>query len=691
MPTGKRSMLAWLGLIWLGLWATCCTAAPALAQASSSQAAARPGVTEYPREYFAANSPSNARDMIERLPGFSIVEADADIRGYAAAQGNVLIDGARPSSKREDIGQLLKRIRTASVERIELIRSGAAGIDMGGYAVLANVVRRREATTESALEAGMVASTDGWLAAQGQWEYGRRWEEQALDLALKLEPELDDDSGRGTISVFAPDGSLLERSRLDTRTIKRNGEASAGWRRPFAGGRMTVTAALRGERTRTDTDMDAITAGADSESLAEDEDSSEAEIGARYVRQLGTHSTLEAMASQRLGWLQNRERSLGDGEDETFDETTDTGEGIARIDLTHERSPRLSFATSLEGAYNFLESEAALVQDGEQVELPGSEVRIEEKRMEAAFGATWKPAHDWVLEAGMRIEQSSISQTGDSPLRRRFTYPKPRLALRWDADEKDQLRLSLSREVGQLDFADFVASASLDSGQVSAGNAELEPDKTWRLVAAWERRLWTDATLTLSWTHDRIDDVVDRVLVVAPDDVFDAPGNIGSGRRDTLAMELSAPLDRFGITGAQLRSSMLWRKSRVTDPVTGMSRPISEENPVEASIEFGQDLPALRMNWGIEFEHIAERETKYRYDEIKNESEGAGWTLFAERRIGERWRVRAEATDLFGRDFAESRYKYDGPRSTYPLAEIERRKRVTPGYFSLVFRRSMGD
>jgi hypothetical protein len=154
---------------------------------------------------------------------------------------------------------------------------------------------------------------------------------------------------------------------------------------------------------------------------------------------------------------------------------------------------------------------------------------------------------------------------------------------------------------------------------------------------------------------------------------------------------VSAPLDRFGFTGAQLRSSMLWRRSRVTDPVTGESRPISEENPVEATIELNQDLPALRMNWGIEFEHIAERETKYRFDEVAHESEDAGWTLFVERRIGERWRVRAEATDLFGRDFAENRDKYDGPRSTYPIGEIERRRRVTPGYFSLVFRRSMGD
>src|SRR3546814_1241572 len=60
---------------------------------------------------------------------------------------------------------------------------------------------------------------------------------------------------------------------------------------------------------------------------------------------------------------------------------------------------------------------------------------------------------------------------------------------------------------------DFVASASLDGGEVSAGNAELEPDKTWRATLSWEHRFGEDAALTLGWTHDRIDDVVDRVLV----------------------------------------------------------------------------------------------------------------------------------------------------------------------------------
>ena len=658
--------------------------------ARAHPAPARGGdVSVYRPADFADASPANAWDMLSRLPGFVAVDADEDVRGYAGARGNVLIDGARPTSKHEDAKDLLRRIPAGAVERIELIRGGVPGIDMAGYALLANVVRRHEATSQSAIEAGLLAA-DGWRAPQGKWDYGRRRDGHALDLALKLDPELDDDTGRGHIDTLAPDGTLQRRERLDTRTLKDKGEASANWRQPLAGGQLSLTAAARGERARTDTRIDALAPGEDNERVHENEDTDEAEAGARYVRQFGERTRLELMATHHQAWLDERERSREDGDDETFEENTRTGESIGRIDLTHAWSGALTLNGSLEGARNTLRSTTRLQQDGFDVALPGSDVRIQERRSEAALGATWKPAPGWMLDAGLRLEQSTIAQTGDSPRQRRFTYPKPRLAVQWDAGADDQWRLALSREVGQLDFEDFVASASLETGRVSAGNAELRPDRTWRSVLTWEHQLGHEAAFTLSWTHERISDVVDRVLVETDDDAFDAPGNIGDGRRDTLALDLSLPLDGIGFRGGRLTSSMQWRRSRVTDPTTGRPRPISEEKPVEGSIELSQDLPTLRTHWGIELEHMAERKTEYRYDEIKRESERMGWTLFVEQELGTHWRVRAEATDLFGRGFDETREKYDGPRSIEPLGEVERRRRRSPGFVSLTFRRSTG-
>ena len=678
----------------------------ALALVSAAQAQdARTGIERYEAASFAANAPANAADMLARVPGFSIVDADADVRGYSGAQGNVLIDGERPSSKRENIGDLLKRIPARTVDRIELIRGGAPGIDMAGYAVIANVIRRSAATVEAgsgsgsrsgsaatvegAYQAGVVVSTDGWAAPSGQFEYTRRSGDRTLDLALSSEPELDDDSGEGLIRKMSPDGVTTEEKDLDTRTTVRQSEASAGYRAPLAGGRLTTTAAVRGEQTRTESDFTPRD-GSDPERVDEDEDFTEAELTARYARPLGPKTSLEVVASQQLGWLEGSERSVEGDSTESFSEKTDTGESIGRVDLAYEHSSKLAFSAGLEGAFNFLESQARLEEDGVAVPLPGSDVRIEERRVEGSLDAAWKPHDHWVIEAGLRIEDSTITQTGDAPLERSFLYAKPRLAATWDANADTQLRLSVSREVGQLDFGDFVASASLDTGQVTAGAADLVPDQTWRLTASWERRFWESGALTLTYTHDEISDVIDRVLVVTPDDVFDAPGNIGDGSRDSLSLDAAAPLDRIGFAGGRVRSVLLWRTSEVTDPVTGETRGISKEKPFEGSIEISQDLPAHRLHWGVTVEHIGEKKTEYRFDEIKREREAVGWTAYVERRIGERWRLRAEATDLFGRDFDEQRETWDGPRSTGALDEIETRQRRTPGFVSLTLRRSMG-
>lgn len=673
--------------------ATSTIACTILALGWLSLANAQPPATDdrqvFEAAHFVASAPRTAYDMLLQVPAFTIIESDADVRGYTAALGNVLVDGAHPASKREDIASVLKRIPARSVERIELIRTASQGIEMAGHALVANVVRMREATLETAIDSGVVASMDGWIGLQAAFEYGRRSDERGFDLALKSEPELDDDSGLGTIRTRGADGSLIDSARLDTRTVNRADEASASWRQPLVGGRLTLTAAMRGERVDVDSTITPDD-DAQAEDIREHERLLEAEAGVRYVRSFAARTTLEVVASQRLGWLDANERAREGDDSEAFDERTETGERLGRIDLTHEWSDRLTLSSGLEGAFNSLDSRARLFENDQAVLLPGSDVRIEESRSEGSIGATWKPGGDWIVESALRIEQSTIEQSGDSPLQRRFRYNKPRVVLRWNGEGANQWRLGLARDVGQLDFADFVASASLDTGVISAGNAELEPDKTWRLEAAWQRQLWTDAAFTLTLAHDRISDVVDRVLVVTPDDVFDAPGNIGDGRRNSVAFDFSAPLDRFGIPGARLRSTVLWQHSRVTDPVTGERRGISEEKPVEASIEFRQALPSLRMDWGIVIDEIAARETQYRFDEITRESERASWTLFAERKLAEQWRLHAQVTDLFGRGFREQQDSYDGTRANGAIEEIERRDRRTPGVVSISVRRSFG-
>ncbi len=118
-------------IIWVFLIAT-----PALAQSEQ-------GISVYPPSFFADSRPATAYDMVSRLPGFSL-DTGSSGRGFAGTAGNVLVDGARPTAKNDDLSTILGRIPAANVERIEVIRGGAPGIDMQGQAVVANIVRSKE-------------------------------------------------------------------------------------------------------------------------------------------------------------------------------------------------------------------------------------------------------------------------------------------------------------------------------------------------------------------------------------------------------------------------------------------------------------------------------------------------------------------------------------------------------------------
>ena len=96
----------------------------------------------YPARYFERFHPNSALDMVRRLPGFTFQPGDPILRGMAESAGNVVIDGKRIADKTFKLEDVLDRIPASQVDRIELIRGGAPGIDMLGQPVVANIRRR---------------------------------------------------------------------------------------------------------------------------------------------------------------------------------------------------------------------------------------------------------------------------------------------------------------------------------------------------------------------------------------------------------------------------------------------------------------------------------------------------------------------------------------------------------------------
>ena len=97
--------------------------APALAQTlpGETPTLAQPTrTTTYDAAFFAQFAPATALDIVSRVPGFSIEQSNGEVRGFAGAAGNVVFNGARPSSKSDSLQTILARIPASRVLRVEI-------------------------------------------------------------------------------------------------------------------------------------------------------------------------------------------------------------------------------------------------------------------------------------------------------------------------------------------------------------------------------------------------------------------------------------------------------------------------------------------------------------------------------------------------------------------------------------------
>lgn len=679
--------------------------ATATAAAPAEVAAAAEGVIAYPPEFFASAQPQSAMDMIERVPGFQFSGGDS-VRGFAGAAGNVLIDGQRPASKSDPLEALLRRIPATTVERIELIRGGATGIDMQGQTVLVNVVRKTEASQQAlwAIASGIYA--DGRTSPAMRLEGSRRWDGRFAEGSILYYNFVDDGAGEGPRRVFDPTGTLIERANADETAGGQGIDTKASFETPLLGGKFRINAAAKFEEYAWELD-DETTFPAPFQFHVEDDFdlNFQGEAGVQWSRPLGPRTTLELLALQT--W---RDSDFTSTYEDAFDELiftqgSVTGESIVRGKMRWAKSDTFQIEYGAEAAYNFLDRATGFVLNGAPVPLPAASVLVEESRAEAFATITWRPFSTLTVEAGSKIEYSMITQSGDTDLEESFVYPKPRLFVTWAPNETNQFRFRIEREVGQLNFGDFVSSAQLSTGVITGGNADLRPYQAWTYEAAYERRFWEKGALILTAQHSQIEDVVDRIPVIdlstcplvagIPDPTsplcvfFSGVGNIDQGESTQFSVNLTLPLDRLMVKGGLLNFNGTWRQSEVVDPTTGESRRISGQSPFNGEVTFSQDIPAWRVNWGADA-FLGFRERYYGIDQIEQIELQTWFRLWAEWKAQPKLSIRIELQNLAARDFIRDRDVYAGLRDNTPLVFREERNLNFDPFFYFRIRKTWG-
>ncbi|WP_426028057.1 TonB-dependent receptor plug domain-containing protein [Brevundimonas sp. TWP2-3-4b2] len=570
--------------------------APATPHAAPQVDANQQGVLVFTPDFFTDQRPNTAQDMVGRIPGFSVVDGDGS-RGFEGSVGNVLVNGSRPASKNDTGSAVLSRTLASQVERIELVRGGAPGIDMQGFAVVVNVITRTESSRQSVLTLNGNIFAGGQDIFGGSYQFTAKEGERTWGVTLSDGISMSDANGVGPVIRRDASGAIIRQEDFFNDQYGGGTSIRGNFATPLMGGKIDLTARY-GVNDYYSINLQ-TSPTTRRENLFE-QDGSGGEFGVVYTRPLSARVNLETRFIHQFNDFDNvstsRNRVSGvDSPEQRFISDGNASETIARGLLRFERSAALTFEGGGEVAYNMLETEQAFTVGGVAVPLPSASVTVEETRGEAFGKATWRIRPDLMLEGGLRLEASTITQSGDADQEKSFFFAKPRVLATWTPMANNQFRFRFERELGQLDFGDFAASSDLDEENVLGGNADLEPEQRWIAEATYERRFWTDGIVSLGLRHDRIVDAID---VIPLDGGLSAVGNIGDGTLDQLALNILVPTDKFGFTGGRLGFRNTWSHTEVTDPTTGETRAISGVRPSQATFTVAQDIASWKLQWG---------------------------------------------------------------------------------------------
>ncbi len=628
----------------------------------SAHAAEGGAVLVYPASYFSGIELNTVRDMVTRVPGFVFIDTDTTKRGFAAASGNVLVNGVRPSSKTDVLSAMLDRIAASRVDRIEVIRGGAPGIDMQGQTIVANVILKQADETHVIATLWDTTYGDGHQGPGGSLEINGRAGDNSYDLTLtRLNKDWDDSAGNGIRFTNVP-GQPTVIDGAHRRGAEQVGYAvNASLSRPVWEGAFNTNLTLQQTIYNSAVFYDAPGA----ENFPSSQKSRSAELGANWDRNFGPVE-LNLVGLQRLERDQNFGAAIAANSTQIFNSVSDTGESILRATVRYVPEKDLMIESGLEGAYNSLKGNSSFISNGAAVALPGANPKVNEKRGEAFAQASWRLSPEWAVEAGAHFEFSTIAAQGIPS--RSFDFLKPRLLVSWAPIPNIQIRARAERVVGQLDFTNFIASSNFSNAGISAGNIMLRPDQRWQFEGDLEYHFWDKGALVLSYTREDITDLVDYVPIGGG---LDGPGNIPKSTNNIYDLEMSLPLDRLGAEGTTIKPSLVWKDAAVPDPVTGVTRQISNVQDKKLVVDILQDI----QSWNSSLDLTVQTSFQKPYFRIAQVTDYRIYPLY----VVMSWDYKpspdldllVKLQNIVPYQFDQIEYNYAGPRDVSPLISVQ--------------------
>ncbi|NNE56857.1 MAG: hypothetical protein HKN36_02010 [Hellea sp.] len=574
---------------------------PAFAEDDSPADAGK--LRSFEPSYFTQYAPRTALDMLGRIPGFQLKSGNTE-RGLGQGGANVLINGQQITGKGNDAFSQVGRINAGNVVRIDIV--DGASLDIPGL---------------SGQIANIISKTTG---VSGTWEWKPEWR-----------TDLKANTLRGTIAVSGETGDLSYSAELENDSSRRghwgpetqtNGQgellrtlqekADASGDNPGATINLTWKPAedrvghLNLEYNQFNFNrklVSKIEPGTDTDFTGENlfsfaEDEWNAKIDGDYefplmdgkLKLIGYYRTERSPTYARFKHFALN----GDLESHTeYHQIADEGEAIGRAEYSWSPSDGRDWQVATEGAYNVLSIGATFFDFFDGTEDYSASL-VEEYRSETTLTHTRQLSPKWDLQLSAGGEYSQISQ---GPKSREFIRPKGFVSATYKPKDDFSIRGKIERDVGQLNFFDFISSVSLEDNLDTAGNSDLIPSQSWAGVLEFDRQFKDGHSISTTFYGSLISDLVDRIPLRDETGAIigDAVGNIDNAHRYGVDINSTIKGDAFGLKGVELEAELNLRNSSVEDPLGGFDRRLNGDLKSYWNLNFRHDIPDTDWAYGI--------------------------------------------------------------------------------------------
>jgi hypothetical protein len=668
--------------------------------------------TVYDAAFFAQYAPRSAYDIVQRVPGFTLdlgatqtQQGSVDVRGFAGTAGNVVINGARPSTKAETLDVTLARIPAQQVIRVEIGPGDLYGSDYAGKSQVLNVVLSQQAGIDGNVTASAKRWYTGYVNTDIQASASIRRGPSTINLSAGTGRNRQLEEGTDTLTDPAT-GELVQFRRKHNSYFNKDPFLSAAWALEH-GSDDAIRLNARWQPSSFDLFQRNRVSPSDApqhdDNLIQTYRDPILELGGDVTRPLaGGAIKFVALATrrkrhdvddyiQRDGLLEDNAAVVGGFEQSIRARRNET---IGRLSWTRSSLLGFSFEAGGEASYNTLDDKVdlfAIDENGQKVriDLPIANATVKEKRGEiyVNVGKTLSPSLR--IDGGVNYEFSELKVRGDATADRTLKFLKPHITFDWKPGGGWHTQLSVKRTVAQLDFYDFISFGELSTSRVNGSNADLQPQRSWEFRASIEHPLLGDGLFKLDVGQDLVSLLQDRILIFDEEgNAFDAPGNLGTGKRTFATLTLDAPLGSLW-SGLRAKFNATVQRTRVDDPISHQPRKWSGYWP-DWQWELNVRRDAGAFSYGFDI-NDNQRFTFYRTDEFDtNLNRGAYMTAFVEYRPSPRTAINFSIDNALSTHAARDRLLFFPNRAQGSPAINEYRDRNRHRSFQITLKQSFG-